>query len=168
MNTNMTVSSIFSRMPLMAAILATLFLLGGCGGGPYGRFDFQMSVNEVFESGRILDNHSYYYIGPDAEPDAIMAIDNAYQLAPSLWKKSDITAKQLTGWMERIDNRYRFRNMYKGAVILDDQGNKLGIWYSRLTKTVIRRGEGNQVIIYTPDTTFGLDDKGDKDIWGVR
>ncbi|MFH1215741.1 MAG: hypothetical protein V1706_04475 [Pseudomonadota bacterium] len=168
MHPGIPLSTKFFRMPVFAAILATFFLLSGCGGGTYGRFDFQMAVNELFESGTILDNHSYYYIGPDAEPDAIMALDNIYQLAPSLWKKIDITPDQLVRWMERIDNKYRFKNMYHGAVIDDGHGNRLGVWYSRLTKTVIHRGEGNQVIIYTPDTTYGLDDKGPLDIWGVR
>lgn len=158
---------IFPVLPV-AAIFLLLLTLAGCASGPYGRFDFQTSVNDLFESGRILDNHSYYYIGPDAEPDAIMAIDNAYALAPSLWKKAEITPDRLSSWMERIDNRYRVRNIYHGAVIVDQHGNRLGVWYSRLKKTYIRRGDGNEVIIYTPDTTYGLDDQGPREFWGTR
>ncbi|MCJ7600920.1 MAG: hypothetical protein MUO63_05375 [Desulfobulbaceae bacterium] len=141
-------------------------IMTACSTGAYGRLDFKLSVNDIFESGQVLDNHTYYYIGPDAEPVAIMAIDNKYQLTPSLWKEINLTPGQLKAWMERIDNRYRFRNRYDGAFILDQDNNQVGMWYSRLDWTTIRRGEGNQLIIYTPDTTKNMDDAGRGVIWG--
>ncbi len=159
-----------SRFRLLPVLVLSVFLVTlsvGCAQRASGRFDFQLAVNELFESGRILANHTYYHIGPDAEPDAIMALDNAYHLAPSLWKKSDITPERLAAWMERIDNRYRVSNIYHGAFIVDDQGRQLGVWYSRLTRTVIRREEGNMVTIFTPDTTRGLDNRGPRDFWGI-
>lgn len=142
-------------------------IMSACSTGSYGRLDFKLSVNEVFESGQLLDNHNYYYIGPDAEPVAIMAIDNKYQLAPSLWKAINLTPEQLQAWMERIDNRYRFKNRYDGALILDQDGNQVGMWYSRLDWTTIRRGEETQLIIYTPDTTKNMEDSGRGVIWGT-
>ncbi len=145
----------------------TTLLLFGCAQGDYGRFDFKMSVSDMFESGQILENHTYYYIGPDAEPVAIMAIDNKYSLAPSLWKKADITPAQLSTWNMRIDNEYRIKNRYKGAIILDENGNRLGVWYSHLDWTTIKRGEGNTVIIFTPDTTKHLN-KGSASIFGSK
>ncbi|MBI5559092.1 MAG: hypothetical protein HY885_15810 [Deltaproteobacteria bacterium] len=146
---------------LLLALCTFLSFLAACATGSYGSLDFKISVEQIFESGQVLDNHTYYYIGPEAEPYAIMAIDNQFQLTPSLWKKIDLTPGQLKKWMDRIDNRYRDRNKYFGAVILDQDGNKIGLWYSWLTWTPIRRGEGNQIIIYTPDTTKNLN-AGDK------
>ena len=142
-------------------------LLFSCATGPHGRFDFQIAIDDLFESGQILENHTYYYIGPDAQPDAIMAIDNKYTLAPSLWKKPEITSSQLLAWAQRIDNKYRIKTRYRGAIILDENGNRLGVWYSRLDWTTIKRGEGNTVIIYTPDTTKDLNKSGGA-IFGTR
>lgn len=153
-------------MMLLLLFTGMTTIMTACGTGSYGRLDFKLAINDIFESGQVLDNHTYYYIGPDAEPDAIMAIDNKYQLAPSLWKGINLTPGKLKAWMERIDNRYRFRNRYDGALILDQDGNQVGMWYSRLDWTTIRRGEGNQLIIYTPDTTKNMDDSGRGAIWG--
>lgn len=136
--------------------LASL-LLFGCTTGSYGRIDFQIAIDDLFESGQILENHTYYHIGPDAEPVTIMALDNKYTLAPSLWKKTEMTPVQLSKWNQRIGNRYRIKNRYKGAVILDENDDRLGIWYSYLDWTTIKRGAGNTVIIYTPDTTKNLE-----------
>ena len=142
---------------LLAAMTA---LMTACSTGSYGRLDFKLSVNDIFESGQVLDNYHYYYIGPEAEPVAIMAIDKKYQLTPSLWKAINLTPQQLKAWMDRIDNRYRLRNRYDGAFILDQDGNQVGLWYSPLDWTTIQRGEGNQLTIYTPDTTKNLDNFG--------
>ena len=65
----------------------------------------QIAIDEIFESGQILENHTYYHIGPDAEPVAIMAIDNKYILAPSLWKKTEMTPAQLNAWNQQIENQ---------------------------------------------------------------
>ncbi len=152
---------------LFFIFLASLFLFG-CSTGPYGRFDFQVAIADMFESGEVIENHTYYYIGPDAQPDAIMALDNKYTLAPSLWKQTEMTSSQLLAWEQRIDNKYRIKNSYRGAVILDEEGNKLGFWYSHLDWTTIKRGEGNTVIIYTPDTTKNVFKDGSGVIFGTR
>ena len=94
-----------------------------------------------------------------------MAIDNRYELAPSLWKKTELSQEQLEAWNFRIDNKYRWENVYFGAVILDENNNKIGYWYSYLKWTTIKRGEGNTVIIFTPDTTKNLDRDGNRFIF---
>lgn len=154
---------------LTLALFTLLPLVSGCTSGRYGRLDLDMSVNDTFESGRILADHTYYYSGPEAEPWAIMAIDNRYQLAPGLWNKIDLTAEQLDRWMRRIDNRYRFKTFYRGAVIRDREGERIGLWYSPWDWTVIRRGEGNEVTIYTPDVRSEHDEFGSHSVfWGGR
>ncbi|MBU4260343.1 MAG: hypothetical protein KKC76_00490 [Proteobacteria bacterium] len=145
---------------LVLLLAATGAIMTACSTGSYGRLDFKLAVNDIFESGQVLDNYNYYYIGPDAEPVAIMAIDKKYQLTPSLWKEINLTSEQLKAWMSRIDNRYRLRNRYDGAFIIDQEGNQVGMWYSPLGWTTIQRGEENQLTIYTPDTTKNMDHAG--------
>ena len=121
--------------------------------GTYGKLQWSDKTLQLFESAQILDNHTYYFYGPEMQPDAIIAVDNKYVLADSFWKEIDLTPAQLSKWMDRIDNKYRYRNdKYLGAVIVDQDGNRIGEWYSPIDWTVIKRGEGNEVIIHTPDT----------------
>lgn len=163
------------KIPNQTKTFVLLFLLTvlatgitACSTGSYGRLDFTLSVNDIFESGKVLPDHNYYYIGPDAEPVAIIAIEKKYQLTPSLWKKINLTPEQLTAWMERIDNKYRVSNKYDGAIILDQNGVQVGLWYSQLDWTTIQRGEGDQLTIYTPDTTKNVRDSGSGFIWGTH
>lgn len=163
------------RVPHQAKMFFLFLLLtvlgtgiSACSTGTYGRLDFTLSVNDIFESGKILPDYNYFYIGPDAEPVAIIAIEKKYQLTTSLWKKIDLTTEQLAAWMERIDNKFRVKNKYDGAIILDQNGVQVGLWYSRLDWTTIQRGEGNQVTIFTPDTTKNLRESGPGLTWGTH
>lgn len=134
-------------------LLSTLLILSSCTTGPHGKLQWSDEALNSFESSQILENHTYYFYGPEMKPDAIIAVDNQFVLADSFWKKIDLTSTHLARWMERIDNQHRFRdNKYLGAVIVDEDGNRIGLWYSPIDWTVIKRGEGNEVIIHTPDT----------------
>ena len=139
---------------LLSLLLFLIFLMTYCAPtGTYGKLQWSDKTLQSFESAQILDNHTYYFYGPEMQPDAIIAVDNKYVLADSFWKKIDLTSAQLAKWMDRIDNKYRYRNdKYLGAVIVDQEGNRIGEWYSPIDWTVIKRGEGNEVIINTPDT----------------
>ena len=135
-------------------VLIILFLLVSCSAGSYGHLQWSDEALDTCESAIILENHTYYFFGPEAEPIAIIAVDNQYVLAQSLWKKIDLTPLILSQWMERIDNQHRFlKGKYQGAMMVDPQGNRLGLWYSYVDWTVIRQGEENEVIIFTPDTS---------------
>ena len=143
-----------TRALLLAMLLAAMGgMLTACSTGSYGHLDFQLAVNNVFESGEVLPDYNYYFIGPEAEPVAIIAVDKKYQLAPSLWKKIDLTPVQLKAWMSRIGNKYRLSNFYDGAYIIDQHGNRVGMWYARPNWTTIQSGKDNLVTIYTPDIT---------------
>jgi len=145
-------------------VFIILLVLAGCAAGSYGRLQWSDEALDIFESASILENHTYYFFGPEAEPVAIIALDNQYVLAPSLWKQIDITPLELGRWMERIDNRHRYvKEKYQGALIVDHQGNHLGIWYSHIDWTVIKQGEGNEIVIYTPDTSRQNRDVRDRD-----
>jgi hypothetical protein len=143
-----------SQIYLHPFVFVILLILVSCAAGSYGRLQWSDEALDIFESASILENHTYYFFGPEAEPDAIIALDNQYILAPSLWKEIDITSLTLNHWMERIDNRHRYvQEKYQGALMVDQQGNRLGIWYSHVDWTVIKQGEENEIVIYTPDTS---------------
>lgn len=113
-----------------------------------------MEVNRLFESPTVLNDHTYYYAGPQDKPETIIAIRNDYEFQKSIhWHKVDITEKQLQTWNMMIDNRHRIYSNYDGAYILTPDGKRVGVWYSKYSLTVIKYPEPNKIIIYRPDPT---------------
>lgn len=119
-------------------------------------------VTQLVESGTVLPEHTYYYTGPQAEPDAIIAIDNRFTLQAKYWIKVDDVAAQLKDWNRYIDNAHRVPNeqegprsldpFYRGARIMAPDGSQAGIWYSRHDHTVIQFPDPSTIILYAPVT----------------
>lgn len=76
-----------------------------------------------------------------------------------------MTPEIFDSWNQRIDNEYRRNRVYRGAIIVDQDKNRIGIWYSYLIWTTVKQGDGNQVIIYTPDTTKKIHKNGGGMLW---
>ena len=111
-------------------------------------------ARKIFESSTVLPDHRYYYAGPSAQPDTIIAIHNRYTLQESVhWNGVEITEKQLQDWNRMIDNSHRTRYPYRGADILTPEGEKAGIGYSKYSFFVIQYPAPNQIIIWPPEPT---------------
>lgn len=147
--------------PIIALFLL-LFLTGGCASTTsqnWGKIEQSGEITQLVESATVLSDHTYYYTGPQAEPDAIIAIDNQYTLQSKYWIKVDDVAKQLNDWNRIIDNahrvpgqntRTRTRYSYEGAKIMTPDGKEAGIWYSRHDSTVVQFPDPSSIIIYAP------------------
>lgn len=109
-------------------------------------------VEQLVESASVLPGHTYYYTGPEAQPDVIIAIADRFTLASKYWIRVDNVAEQLKAWNRIIDNSYRHIYAYEGSWIMDPDGGKAGFWYSRYDHSVIRFPGQSSIIIYTPDT----------------
>jgi hypothetical protein len=119
------VPSLFAGLGL----LVLLAFLMGCG-GTYGRFSYDEAVDDTFEQLTVLPDHQYYFSGPDSYPDVIIAIDNKYSLASRLWKPIEMTEAQLKKWVFYPSRRAQYYPYTYGRQILDDQGDRIGVWYS--------------------------------------
>jgi hypothetical protein len=121
------------RLMLISAFsLLTLLqvgLLSGCG-GVYGKFVYDETVDDTFEQLSVLPDHRYYFSGGDSNPDVIIAIDNRYTLASKLWKPIEMTEAQLKRWVHNPSRRSIIYPYTYGRQILDDQGNRVGVWYA--------------------------------------
>lgn len=113
-----------------------------------------MEVSRIFQSGTILPDYTYYYAGPQDKPDTIIAIRNDYEFQKSIhWHEVELTEEQLDNWNMRIGDEDRIRYTYDGAYILNPDGQRIGLWYSKYGLTVIKYPQPKQVIIYRPDPT---------------
>jgi len=133
-------------------LLALILLLSACQIGKTGHLKRNNEITSNFEACTVLPGYDYYYNGPEAQPDVILAVKKEYTFDKGLWKTIALDQKQLCDWMRIIDPELRgIRNQYDGYVIYSSDGKELGLWYSRTWAdwTTIKE-ENGKVIIYTP------------------
>ena len=155
---------------LCIVLFALLFCLGGCVAvsSPSGGLQKRMEVEQIFESGTFLADHTYYTDGSEVEPDAIIAISNEFQLQTKIWtKRDDWTAKNLEKavfWMQSEEFGFCYNN---GGVLIAPDGQQIGIWYSKRDISTVRQPAPGVVEVFsfwfTPGSPCGrqkiLDDR---------
>ncbi len=139
---------------IVSLVLFCAFLVTGCASvknnGTLSRSD---EITRAVESNTVIPAHTYYYTGPEAQPDAIIGIHHSYTFPneKNFWIKVDISEDVLHSWNVIIDNSHRFRNPYYGSRILAPDGKEVGFWYSQYRYTAIQFPEPNSVVVFTPD-----------------
>ena len=140
-------------MQFVCTLILISFLASGCAiPANQGKLTRDGEVEQLVESATVLPNHSYYFTGPEARPDVIIAIDNSFTLTSKYWTKVDDVANQLIDWNRLIDNAHRFKRAYKGFRIMTPGGSQSGIWYSQYEHTVVQFPDPSTIILYTPTT----------------
>lgn len=141
-------------------ILAWLFILvwsvAGCATfkGPYGDIVLDDAAKKSFESYRMDPAMNYYYSGSDANPNAIIGLNKAYELDNDLWKPIEPDNKLFKGFVRGLQHRASEYSMSQyGFAIKDDHGKSIGIWYSVFNVKImlVKMGTGNKVVVYTPE-----------------
>lgn len=133
-------------------LIPVLLLLSSCQIGKTGSMRLDNDVTAKFEACTILPGYDFYYIGPDAQPDVILAVKKEYTFTKGLWKAIALDQKKLCDWMRVIDPDSRGgRSEYDGYVIFSATGKDVGLWYARnwADWTTIKEDNGT-LIIYTP------------------
>ncbi len=144
--------------PIVHLLLLTLGLsvLAGCTSSvPSGKWEVVPGVQQDFEAGRILPDHTYYYLGSSAAPDSVIAISHQFTLRTRVWAQVDLNAEVLGGWL----NWYRTEKFnpceYYGGVILAPDGQQAGVWYSQNIINTIRMPEPGVLEVFQPHTPSG-------------
>ena len=138
-------------MWLIAALILFLPSQTAFGWGKsYGILKQSSEVNGIFIAHKILPDHKYYYSGPDDVPKALIGIDNNYTLDSKLWKPVDLTPELLKKWFRSWFNFRDQPAINWGADILDPNGKKVGIWFSRQNRTTVKMLGNNRVQVHTP------------------
>ena len=115
----------------------------------YGKLKRNRDVNQLFKLYKILPDHTYYTSGRANIPYAIIGIQNKYKLRPGLWQAVNLTKPLLRGWVSQMDNIYGYPPY--GSVILDDNGKRLGVWYSSKQWTTVIIEENNEIAVLAPE-----------------
>ena len=115
----------------------------------YGKLKRDREVNRLFRTYRILPDHKYYTSGRADIPYAIIGIQNIYDLRPGTWKEIDLTTPILRSWVSRMDNIYGYPPY--GSMILDNNGKRVGVWYSSKQWTTVIIEENNEIAVIAPE-----------------
>lgn len=134
---------------LMERCLLCLFcslLLGACVAGV--GVSNSLEVEEIFQQGSLLSDHTYYMQGIFPEPEAIIAVNNSFQLHSRLWEKVAWTKKELTTavfWMQNSETGFCSTD---GGYLVAPDGQRIGIWYSQRDISLVKQPAPGVVEIY--------------------
>jgi len=146
----------FIASKLIIFAIAAALLTGCADRQPAGHWLMDSAGLDLFESGTVLLDHNYYYIGSYAIPDSIIAIDRRITLRTRVWAETDMTEAKLQGWLQM----FRTENhppacTYRGGVILTPDGYRVGYWYSRNIFNLIYMPEVGVIEVYQPHAGAG-------------
>jgi hypothetical protein len=145
----------FSAVFRMAGI-AALLLCMGCAGTffkNYGGISPDANATKAFETYWINPNYNYYTSGSFVYPNALMGLDKTCTLDSDLWKKIEPTPQEFREIVQNMQSKALSLGQYQhGFAILDDNGKRIGVWYSLLSvRTVVQNKGDGKVVIHTPD-----------------
>jgi hypothetical protein len=138
-----------ARLKLCFFLLPLIVVVSGCGSASYGRLESSPEITKVFKDGKVLSSYQYYVSGFQRIPYAIIAVDNNFQLRSRGWQALDLDAAALNQIVYRMDAVYSLTP--RGAWIVDNEGNRLGVWYSSQYRTTVERRQDNQVLVASPE-----------------
>ena len=115
----------------------------------YGKLKRDREANRTFQTYKVLPGHKYYTSGLANIPYAIIGIDEKYTLRKGMWHEVKLTTPMLRNWVSKMDNLYGYPPY--GSIILDDEGKRLGIWYSSKQWTTVIIEENNEIAILAPE-----------------
>ncbi|MGZ3596429.1 MAG: hypothetical protein ACXWMS_01005 [Syntrophales bacterium] len=128
----------------------------------YGSIVADGRVMEAFDKFQVNPNYDYFYSGSEVYPNAVMGLDKSYTLESDLWKKVDMTPAKLREIVTSMKDKAATVNLMTslhGFVILDDEGKRIGVWYSILKATAnssVKMKDSKTVLIDTPDINTWL------------
>ena len=135
---------------LLAMLLATIF---GCSASKYGKLTPEKDVKQAFESYQILPDHKYYFRGVYSRPTVIVGINQNYTMNLKMWVPIDAESKDFKILIDRVSLQGMGNQIEPwGLIILDQEGNKVGIWYSALRAAAVEVNENRQIVKLYPIT----------------
>jgi len=139
--------------PALVTLLAAVLLLPSClATGDYGNMIRSTEVDDLFESAAVLPGHTYYWAGPEAAPDAIIAIRDDIVFKSRFWHRSSAPARHLAAWRRMLGTRNApgTENYYYGSYILAPDGRRIGVWYGYVDYSPVKKIDEHTYTIYAP------------------
>ena len=144
-------------LPLLLVGLS--FVLAGCVTcQECGSLKQRHDITSLFLNNEIVPGYSYYYNGRTQWPSAIMAIDSSYTVKAEFWKPVELAGQELSEWLQSATNwKGTHRTKSNGAEILNPEGERVGIWYSKYDNVVTKFQSDKVIQVYPPSYKAGQD-----------
>jgi hypothetical protein len=158
---NGRIDKIFNRLNSLFTLIAStliFFLLTGfaAASGTYGTVERNRDLDNMFLNYEVLQEHNYYTTGGYDRPNAILLVHKDYELENpgKLWVPiPNVGYDQKRKWISNISTEHDFyrSGYYYASYILDQNGKRVGVWYSIDTFAVVKFLAGNRILVYTPE-----------------
>jgi hypothetical protein len=136
---------------LAAAQLPVVLLQVGCAAGSYGRLDMSSEVLRDFTAGIILPAHRYYTSGGENTPIAIIGVSEDFTLVTERWKERTMSPDLLRKLVRSMAAEYgTIEAGLVGSTIVNDQGERIGVWYSSESTSTVEILGGKKVRVNPP------------------
>ncbi len=119
----------------------------------YGRFERSRRVDAMFENGEVVPDTRYYYAGFPNDPQALLALNTAWELESRWWSEFNATSERLLRYaqdirlMPTVDLSADRKVM--GYWIRSPQGDMIGMFYG-VNQTVAKITGTRRVNIHPP------------------
>ncbi len=142
---------------LFVSVLTLIMLAGfALAANIYGTLDRDRDLDNLFRNYEVLQDHNYYVSGGYDRPNAILLIHKDYELdnPGNLWVPFPyVDYNQMRKWVYVISSEQDADRSggYYAAYILDQDGKRVGVWYSVEVFTTVKFLAGNKIQVYTPE-----------------
>ncbi len=139
---------------LVAGAAATLLGCAPC--EECGSLKRQHEVTNLFLNNEIIPGYDYYYNGREQWPSAIMAIDPNYSIKSDFWKPVGLEGDELSKWIRSTTLwKPSRRTSLNGAEILDPNGKRVGVFFSKYDNLITKFEADNVIQVYPPSYRAG-------------
>ena len=145
---------------ILASTLMILLLVGSAVADIYGTQRRDRDLDNRFRDYEVLQDYNYYTSGGYDVPNAILLIHKDYELdnPKNLWVPIPyVDYNQMRKWVSVISSEQdatRSGNYY-ATYLLDQNGNKVGVWYSIEVFATVKFVDEDKILVYTPQLRQG-------------
>lgn len=121
-------------------------------GWNYGRLSPSDGITADFKAYRVNPDCHYFISGSDDFPNAIMGLNKPLTLDSDLWKRIEPAPANIRNLVDNMGMRAAEGNQFlQGYDILDDNGHRVGSWFSLPGLDIMIKKTGdNRFAVTTP------------------
>jgi hypothetical protein len=139
----------------------TLVWIAGCSQN-FGRIHWDENVTQAFEANRVEPGYNFYQYTVGNRVFAIVGFDPKLELQSRIWRELEADTEDFKVATSRMwDDYSQIREYPRGAVIVDPDGEKVGVYFSSIRFVSINFKPENQVVVILDTSVIlgGPDDR---------
>jgi hypothetical protein len=139
----------------------TLVWVAGCSQN-FGRINWDENVTQAFEANQVEPGYNFYQYTIGMRVFAIVGLDPKLELQSRIWRELETDTEDFKVATSRMwDNYTQLPEYPRGAVIMDPDGEKVGVYFSSIRFVSINFKPENQVVVIldTSNILGGPDDR---------